>query len=181
MVKVDLIFNDIIVDNFNLPESFYEFIINIGNEFSLKENEIDNFLILAELENDIFEVIDSEEKYSQIKKETIKKIRISEKNFNHKLFSEKATSFENKAEKVIEEQLLIAAKNIKVLLSDYSVDEKKKNNFNKVNRILHLGLNCSECNQENIVGYYYICNIENNVILCNKCVEKHEHPCFKML
>ena len=81
--------------------------------------------------------------------------------------------------KIIEEQLLIASRNIKTLILDGEIKDQKNELNNKINRSVH-EIKCTKCNKQPIVGYYYICNIEDNVTLCSKCSEDHQHPLFKI-
>ena len=177
--KVKIKFNEVTLENIYLPNTLKEFKEIIKKEFSLESNDILNFIITVKTDKENYELIDSESKYSKMKNEEIKEIIISEQNFNHKLSSKKVKSFEEKVEKVIEEELLNATRNIKTILLDNSIDEKKKNNFNKINRNVH-NIKCSECKKEKIVGFYYTCNIEENINLCCNCAIKHEHPLFKI-
>ena len=181
-LKVNIKFNDIILENIYLPFSLLDFRVMIMKEFALEENDILNYIIIAFTENEKYEMIDSEDNYSKIKDQKINEIYIIEKNFNHGLFCEKAKTFDEKVQKVIEEQLLIAAKNIKVLLFDKSTEEKKKNNCNKVNRTKH-EIKCSQCKKEEIYGYYYICTLcyeQKTINFCSECAENHDHPLFKI-
>ena len=180
-VKVNLNFDGVIAENVFLPEKFSDFQLLIRKEFELPEKKIEiNEFSIRKKNNEFLEEID-EELYKKIveKKEEIKDIYITEKTFTHNLASEKAENFEEKMAKVIEEQLLIASRNIKTLILDGEIKDQKNELNNKINRSVH-EIKCTKCNKQPIVGYYYICNIEDNVTLCSKCSEDHEHPLFKI-
>ena len=179
-IKVNLNFDGVLANDVYLPEKFSDFQNLIRKEFSLPEKiiEINEFSIRRK-KNETLEEID-EELYKKIidNTEKIDEIYITEKSFNHNLLSQKAENFEEKMAKIIEEQLLIASRNIKTLILDGEMKEQQNEINNKVNRNVH-EINCSKCNKQPITGFYYICNIEDDVILCSKCAEKHEHPLFK--
>ena len=180
-VKVNLNFDGVIAENVFLPEKFSDFQLLIRKEFELPEKKIEvNEFSIRKKNNENLEEID-EELYKKIvtKEEKIKDIYITEKTFTHNLTSEKAENFEEKMAKIIEEQLLIASRNIKTLILDGEIKDQKNELNNKINRSVH-EIKCTKCNKQPIVGYYYICNIEDNVTLCSKCSEDHEHPLFKI-
>ena len=179
-VKVNLNFDGIIAEQVYLPEKFEDFKQLIKKEFSLPEKiiEVNEFNIRKKNENNFEEI--SEEIYKQIvkKEQNIDEIYITEKSFNHNLLSERAENFEEKMAKIIHKQLLIASRNIKTLILDGEIKAQNNELNNKINRNVH-DIKCTNCNIERIPGFYYICNIEDDVILCSKCAEKHEHPLFK--
>ncbi len=180
-VKVNLNFDGVIAENVFLPEKFSDFQLLIRKEFELPEKKIEvNEFSIRKKNNENLEEID-EELYKKIvnKQEEIKDIYITEKTFTHNLTSEKAENFEEKMAKIIEEQLLIASRNIKTLILDGEIKDQKNELNNKINRSVH-EIKCTKCNKQPIVGYYYICNIEDNVTLCSKCSEDHQHPLFKI-
>ena len=180
-VKVNLNFDGVIAENVFLPEKFSDFQLLIRKEFELPEKKIEvNEFSIRKKNNENLEEID-EELYKKIvtKEEKIKDIYITEKTFTHNLTSEKAENFEEKMAKIIEEQLLIASRNIKTLILDGEIKDQKNELNNKINRSVH-EIKCTKCNKQPIVGYYFICNIEDNVTLCSKCSEDHQHPLFKI-
>jgi hypothetical protein len=180
-IKVNLNFDGVLANDVYLPEKFSDFQNLIRKEFSLPEKiiEINEFSIRRK-KNETLEEID-EELYKKIidNTEKLDEIYITEKSFNHNLLSQKAENFEEKMAKIIEEQLLIASRNIKTLILDGEMKEQQNEINNKVNRNVH-EINCSKCNKQPITGFYYICNLEDNMTLCSKCAEEHEHPLFKI-
>ena len=180
--------NDIRNNNINNEENN----INKNKEEENNDNENNMNKIIDNKNNDNVNIINDKDENKIIENEESNKEEENIFSGLELLTPNPNNNKENKKEKEKEEEEeeeeIFKINNIKGLIDDSKDDKtkkKKSENNKKINKENISFKNnktfqdefCSLC-EEQLYGIKYICALCENIILCEKCENSHQHPCF---
>ncbi len=185
------------------PSSFYELKQKIKDLYILDEEQINNIIISYQDSNAQHQYISNEDEFEKVIPK-IESIILTVELLNDVKYLTIDPSFEeeynniyllnltndNKDEDDQYNELFYDMEDLNKAIDECRVVEKSENENEKVKNdkedkeIVHNGIKCNICGDENIEGIRYLCGICDNFNLCQECEKvngiKHNHPLLKI-